>query len=281
MLLSEENLSGGVAHESDLKLGRLGPGGSIIDDHRCRYVLDKFVARYAAAWAYGVVGSQPPLSGPYYQVVHRHDADVLLQGGRTVLDVGCGPGRILSDLAGRFPDVDFVGVDRSEVMSDLARRILCGPPTAGVELDASDFGFEPVRLPGFGLTNVTVRAASLEDVSATARRYDLVIASHLLDRVDDPAAALDRLMHLVAARGRLLIASAFNYEHRRQWEALPSAAAVVERVCDAGWRIEVLDHDVAYREQLDARGTVTQHRVLLLRIQRPVSGPEPGVVDDE
>ncbi len=205
----------------------------------------------------------------------------LCKGGGPCWTLAAVPGRILADLAGRFPGIDFVGVDRSEAMSDLARRILCGSPTTGVELDASDFGFEPVRLPGFGLTNVTVRTASLEEMSVTARRYDLVIASHLLDRVDDPAAALDRLMRLVAAQGRLLIASAFNYEHRRQWDALPSAAAVIERVCDAGWRIEVLDDNVAYREQLDARGTVTQHRVLLLRVRRPGSGPEPGVLGDE
>lgn len=53
------------------------------------------------------------------KAVHLYNARVLshvIAGRRTVLDLGCGPGVLLSLLADLNPDIEFVGVDLSESM---------------------------------------------------------------------------------------------------------------------------------------------------------------------
>ncbi len=234
-------------------------------DQDQRYAIRPFVARYAAVWTYAVVGEE--MSRDYYRMMHDLAAERIDPSGGGVLDVGCGPGMILADLARSFPAVRFTGVDRSTVMIDLARRVVCAPPTSTVELDASDYGFAPSRMSGLGLTNVRLRHCSLEDL-AGSERHQLVVASHLLDRVPNPSGGLDALLDLVATGGSILLSCAFSYESRQQWNALPSSAALVSRIENRGFVVDHLDDHVPYREQLDVRGTWTQHRVLVVRAVR-------------
>lgn len=248
---------------------------SATPDHIRRYQVDSFVARYAAVWAYGLV-PDARLGEPYYQLMTDLAAAVIDAGAR-VLDVGCGPGRLTGSLARRLPSAEFVAVDRSASMVDLAEAILCGDRGEAVVLDPSDFGFAPVDLAGFALPNVAVGRAELAELAAGPERYDLVIASHLLDRVPDPRRSAHDLLTLVGESGRLLISCAFNYEHREQWRSLPGAAELAEVICAEGFEIDWLDDDVPYREQLDARGTWTEHRVLVLRARRTPSASTGGL----
>lgn len=57
-----------------------------------------------------------------YYLFYCGRACVALQGARRVLDLGCGPGTQLVQLAEFLPDVDFTGVDLSESMLGEARR---------------------------------------------------------------------------------------------------------------------------------------------------------------
>lgn len=244
-------------------------------DHVRRYQTDAFVARYAAVWAFGVVG-EDRLSEPYYELLLDLATEVIGPDAR-VLDVGCGPGRIVASLSRRVPGAQVRGVDRSPLMIDLADAIVRSDPAAGVVLDASDFGFPPATVPGHGVTDAELACVDLDHLLAEERRYDLVVASHLLDRVPDPRSALSTLLRLVAPGGSLLISCAFNYEHRDQWLALPGAAEVVEVTVRCGFEVDWLDDEVPYREQLDARGTWTHHRVLVMRARRSGGGSVGGL----
>ncbi len=89
-------------------------------------------------------------------------AAVHLEPGRSMLDLGCGPGEITCELARRFPASRIVGVDHSATAIDRARR------TAGER----------------GLTNVTFETADLDayepaDAVGLATMFDAF--HHLLD----------------------------------------------------------------------------------------------------
>jgi len=245
-----------------------GTGGPHFSTHTT-YDSDTFVARYAAVWAYGIADPDRT-SQPYYE----HVLSVALPDGhplpRTVLEVGCGPGRIIADLASRVPRAQCTAVDAAATMVALARAILHTARGTGVAVDAGDFGFAPAIIPTHGRPDITVLRRRLEDLDPS-RQYDLVVASHLLDRVTSPKDSLRALAALTAPGGRLVVTCAFNYQQRHQW-TMANGTDIATLLSQSGLRVEVLNEDVSYRERLDIRGTVTEHRVAVLRAHRPAQG---------
>jgi ubiquinone/menaquinone biosynthesis C-methylase UbiE len=63
----------------------------------------------------------------YYRRIHRRILERWKpRAGERVLDVGCGTGLFLNDLAARFEGLDLTGLDLSEHMLDQARRAAHG-----------------------------------------------------------------------------------------------------------------------------------------------------------
>jgi ubiquinone/menaquinone biosynthesis C-methylase UbiE len=142
-----------------------------------------------------------------------------------LLDVGCGSARFLRPLAAHF-DLS-VGVDREPAMLGLARRALLRPQGGGCALLRAEAG----RLP-------------LRDGCA-----DLVLASMLLEHVDDPAAVLSDLARVLAGGGLLLLRLMLPDDvDRSDWYRCSAAARRIERArcLDlAAWRA------LAWRQALD------------------------------
>ena len=100
-----------------------------------------------------------------------------------VVDLGCGPGQILGELADRRPDATLVGVDGDpECLRRAAARC---PDAALVEADISDPG--PALVGRHG-------------------PFDLVLSSHSLEHLPDPVAALGAWRGLLRPGGRLVVA---------------------------------------------------------------------------
>jgi ubiquinone/menaquinone biosynthesis C-methylase UbiE len=119
--------------------------------------------------------------------------------GRCVLDVGCGPGRLLADLALRYR-VRPMGVDRSQAMITAARA----------ELGSS----------------ADLRIGTAEDLpyrDGEVERAVATMAVHLMDR----PRALGELHRVLVRDGRLAIATADPAYFDRGWMApfFPSYAA--------------------------------------------------------
>ena len=101
------------------------------------------------------------------------------KGPQSVLDVGCGTGALLTvPLALRFPDVRYVGSDTDEESLAYARE----------------------RYPLDNLTFVALPA-----VVAGEERFDVVIASEVLEHVEDPPGFLAFLRSRVRDDGRVLL----------------------------------------------------------------------------
>jgi trans-aconitate 2-methyltransferase len=86
----------------------------------------------------------------YHRVSSPHQdwgAEVLdrlpLRGDETVLDLGCGTGRVTAQLLERLPEGRAIGVDGSEAMIAEARRLLGGPRTAFLRSDLMELAIDP------------------------------------------------------------------------------------------------------------------------------------------
>ena len=112
------------------------------------------------------------LSYPGYLTIRRFAdlAERSLDGVRTAVDLGCGPGEITCELARRRPDVRFLGVDHSDVGIETARGHA-----------------ERLRL-----SNVTFERQNLESYRP-ATPIDLVMMFDAFHHVLDPAALVASL----------------------------------------------------------------------------------------
>jgi SAM-dependent methyltransferase len=114
---------------------------------------------------------------------------------RDVLDIGCGTGMQLTlPLAREFPAVELIGVDSDERSLAWARINAAAPNLAYAA---------PTGLPA-------------------ERRFDLVIASEVLEHVDEPARFLADLVARLAPGGRLVV-TVPNGFGTFEWMALTEA----------------------------------------------------------
>lgn len=97
--------------------------------------------------------------------------------GRSVLELGCGTGRVLAPLA--RAGLEVTGVDSSPAMLELARERVSGLPVALVQADMRDMGealpgrrFDAVLVPLGGLQLVETAAGVAAVLGTVAQRLD-------------------------------------------------------------------------------------------------------------
>jgi ubiquinone/menaquinone biosynthesis C-methylase UbiE len=105
-----------------------------------------------------------------------------LPDGAEVLDVGTGPGALVSELARRRSDLHLVGVDLSADMVSAAQRNL------------REFG-----------DRASAEQGDVADLPFAADTFDLVVTSFSSHHWDDPAAAVPELARVLRPGGRLYV----------------------------------------------------------------------------
>jgi trans-aconitate 2-methyltransferase len=103
-----------------------------------------------------------------------------LRGDETVLDAGCGSGRVTAELLERLPRGHVIGVDGAPSMIDAARDRLGERP------------------------NLELRVADLVELDLGARRVDAVLSTATFHWIADHAALFARLRGALRDGGRLV-----------------------------------------------------------------------------
>jgi SAM-dependent methyltransferase len=149
----------------------------------------------------------------------------------TIVDVGCGNGMYLAELARRGCVGRVLGVDLSLGMLTAARQRLHGVPKAGApKADDQAAPADDGATPAVGLANADATALPLRDGVA-----DLALAPHMLYHVPEPANAVRELRRVTRPGGRVVIVLN-GAGHLRQLRAALAASrgddvgAVGERV---------------------------------------------------
>jgi ubiquinone/menaquinone biosynthesis C-methylase UbiE len=127
------------------------------------------------------------LRGHRWRTVENSAAYLLgeLVPGSQVLDVGCGPGTITSDLASRVMPGRVIGIDQSPEVIDQARSLMSSE-LAGLSFDVGD-----------------VYHLSYDDAT-----FDIVHAHQVLQHLEDPVAALAEMRRVCKPGGIVAVRDA-------------------------------------------------------------------------
>ena len=131
------------------------------------------------------------------------------------LDIGCATGRASFELARYFDAV--TGMDYSARFIDVALQLTSGEDFRYVVPEEGDLvEYRQVRLNTFGLGKA--QAQRIQFVQGDAcnlkpqpNRYDLVLASNLIDRLRQPARFLQDITPMIRAGGMLVLSSPYTW----------------------------------------------------------------------
>jgi ubiquinone/menaquinone biosynthesis C-methylase UbiE len=124
---------------------------------------------------------------------HEYAGKLAARGFQTgrILDVGCGFGATNLVLAERFREAEFVGIDLSEPLLQLARET------------AKEAGLGP---------RVRFEHADVQQIPYDDDSFDVVLNANMVHLVDDPIRMLNEIERVLAPEGMLFIA-----DLRRSW----------------------------------------------------------------
>ena len=198
--------------------------------------------------------------------LYRTMSALLLASGQveSVLDVGCGVGRVLYECATALPDTQFAGVDLSYNMCRRASALL--QDTAAIPLP----GLERWGRPGVvfsearQLANVTIAQASALDLPFAPLSFDLVLATLLLCRLPDPVRGLAQMVRVLRPGGRLLLATPCGFNAAEPWAQFVPPAKLKQHLAILGLRVDEWFENLPYREVIDAHGNAHDWRVRII-----------------
>ncbi|HEY8909571.1 MAG TPA: class I SAM-dependent methyltransferase [Desulfosporosinus sp.] len=133
---------------------------------------DFWADRYSRLWV------QKVSLGPTRDYVSREIEEIALGRKMLLLDLGCGPGDLLKELAEKCPQLELTGVDYSPRMLEISQQ---RNGTA---------------------KHILMDAADLDQLEV---RYDIIVCTHSLPYYRDPMEVFRNLSRLLTKKGRLIV----------------------------------------------------------------------------
>lgn len=181
-----------------------------------------------------------------------------------VIDLACGVGRTVYDVASVCSRATVIGFDLSTAMARCASQICAGQ---AVLCGASEDGWPITGLRMPPLSNVFIAQADactppigwrVTDDSAAS----LVVLSMLLDRLRTPReveASLDSAAGALAADGVLVASTPFNWTTEQTWQRFGNSRTwLAEAMEKRDLTVEIYFDYLPYRECLDPFGTTLE-----------------------
>ncbi len=178
------------------------------------------------------------------------------------LDLACGAGRTMHDLAGLFPESLFVGLDYSYQMVRRSKQILLNKEL--LELDLQDQGFGKLSLQGKNYDNVILAQGDACNLPFRDNSFDCVCNTYLIDRVKDPEEAIRKSIEVLKPGGLFVFTDPLNFDSKENWEKKLTPEKIISIVEECG--IEIINwHDgLIFKQQFDRRDNNFHYSTLVI-----------------
>ena|GEM_PF-554016 len=180
----------------------------------------------------------------------------------TFLDVACGTGRTIYDLAALFPDSNFVGLDYSYLMAQRAKAILMDSHT--IDIDVKRYGFGKPQLQGKGYENVAIVQGDAMALPFKTASFDCVCNTYLIDRVADPILAIQESIRVLKKGGLLVLTDPLSFDQASNYQKPLSPQQIIEIVQQAGINVQGAHDGLLFRQKADLRENYYQYSTFVL-----------------
>lgn len=180
---------------------------------------------------------------------------------QSVTELGCSVGRWIATLAQQYPNAKCWGLDFSYQLLKQAKDYWVDEKE--IRLDSSRLGFSGIKnISGHRISNLQFGLAKAADLPFADNSQDLVVHSFLLDRVADPAAALQEHFRVLSPGGSLIFVTPLNFQEAPLWSDYYPAIKIHQLLIKLGFTILDWQEDLEITEPLDARGNAVVWRTI-------------------
>lgn len=178
-----------------------------------------------------------------------------------IVEVGCGVGRWIADLAQQLPDAQCWGIDYSYQMLKRANEFWV--KGKNITIDLSSRGFSGViQQQGTLLGNLQFGLAKAAHLPFDSQTQNLVVSSFLIDRVNNPMAALSEMYRILQTNGLLIVLSPLNFKQANHWSLYYPPVKLMFAIQQVGFSIVAWQENIIINEPLDIHGNAVQWKCL-------------------
>jgi len=167
-----------------------------------------------------------------------------------IVEIGCGVGRWIGMLAGRYPNASLWGIDYSYQM--LKRADEFWVQGKEISIDLADKGLENQCIKGERFDQLRFGLAKAEKLPFDDNSQDLVLNSFLIDRLEDPKKGLVEMYRVLKPNGKIIAATPLNFSKAQHWKMYHPPIHLSSILKDIGFDILDWREDIMISEPLDA-----------------------------
>ncbi|NND08626.1 MAG: methyltransferase domain-containing protein [Saprospiraceae bacterium] len=205
-------------------------------------------------------------SYPAQSVLDYFKAQVPSNPPSNMVEVGCGVGRMIGELAEDYPSAEAWGIDYSHQLLKRAKQLWVDGKT--MHLDLSGKGLNSKLLLGKALNNLKFGLGKAEQLPFGDASQDLVMSSFLLDRLEEPEIALHEMFRVTKQGGQMMLVSPLNFRKPKLWQALYPPGKIRAILMQMGFSILDWEENFMLFEPLDGRGNGILWKCLALTCQK-------------
>ncbi len=187
---------------------------------------------------------------PMHAVLDFAEAHYPKEEIQHILEIGCGVGRWIANLAQRYPTASCWGIDYSYQMLKQARAFWVLGEEITIDLASRGLPYD-LKVQGEQLGNLQFGLAKAANLPFEENSQDLVLNSFLLDRLDNPTKALVEMYRILKPNGKLIVLTPLNFGQAMHWKTYYPPVKIYHLLPQIGFQILDWQENIIIHEPLD------------------------------